>query len=97
MAFALLDAPTQSAEIRPLWGPGEAPDAQGIEGQLLQETLGRVWLHWTDRTLTANGADEADNGRGYRHITLPTVATLRVHYTTPEPLKPRRFTLDDDQ
>ena len=94
MALALLP---ESAEIRPLWGPGETPEAQGVEGQLLQKELGRVWLHWADRTLTANGAQEAGDDRGYQPIALPTVATIQVRYGTPEPLKPRRYVLDDDQ
>ncbi len=32
----------------------------------------------------------------YQHVSLPTVGTIHVRYTQVEPLRPRRFQLDDD-
>ena len=32
----------------------------------------------------------------YQHVSLPTVGTIRVRYSRIEPLKPRRFEVEDD-
>lgn len=97
MPLALLAIPPAQAESRPLWGLEEAPYAQGVEGRHLHDAMTQVWRHWTDRTDSTNGGHEPVDDTSYNHVRLPTVATLRVRYSAPQPLRPRRFTLDDDQ
>ncbi len=39
---------------------------------------------------------EEEDGFAYEHVPLTTVGTSRVRYKTAQPLKPRRFTVEDD-
>lgn len=40
--------------------------------------------------------DAEEDAFAYEHVPLTKVGTIRVRYKTAQPLKPRRFTMEDD-
>ncbi|MCH7724876.1 MAG: hypothetical protein IH991_00130 [Planctomycetes bacterium] len=73
-------------------------DPQGREGQSLVQEAEKAFLHWENRAerllSIENGAEE--DAFSYEHVPLTKVGTIRVRYKTAQPLKPRRFTVEDD-
>ena len=74
------------------------PDLQGREGQSLIQVAEKAFLHWENRAerllSVQDGAEE--DAFSYEHVPLTKVGTIRVRYKTAQPLKPRRFTMEDD-
>ena len=69
-----------------------------LRGLIEGEKAEKAFLHWENRAerllSVQHGADE--DALAFEHVPLTKVGSIRVRYKTAQPLKPRRFTVEDD-
>jgi len=85
-----------AAEVRSLYELEESPFAQGGEAQLLFTQFDEVRRHWLDHAAQPVPSPEDDDLLPYRHVPFEVVGTRRVRYKEAGPLKPRRFSIEED-
>lgn len=99
----LLPVPqAQVVEDRSLYENGELSHAEGTEYASLRQNIWDALGHWGSRqcaTESARGGAEVEQigDLGYRHVPLTRAEVYWVQYKDAEPLKPRRFQLDEDE
>lgn len=83
------------ADVRPLSDWHESPAAQGEAGRQLKEQYDRVTEHWKDQTNLAI-EESGEMEPRYRHVPFQPAGTRRVRYRVAGDLKPRTYSLGED-
>ena len=84
MSLLMSTLPATDAENLPLWGSEDTPNAQGAEGQCVQEQLELVLRHWNERTEVVPGeivVTEFDAELTYEPIPPKKTIHVRTRYT----------------